>query len=91
MPYVREGLDLVPYGWLDSLRGRYVDWFGEGLHSIPWLPTWQSDGQSTDQFYAVRLWERWVCPVGPETVEVLKGLSMLGKLYTSSLLSDWLE
>lgn len=31
---VGEGLDLAPCGWLDALRGRNVNWFGEGLYPL---------------------------------------------------------
>ncbi|KAK4243136.1 hypothetical protein C7999DRAFT_44983 [Corynascus novoguineensis] len=55
VPYVGDGLDLALYGWLDTLGGRYVKWFGEGLHSIPWLPTRQSHRQSSDQCNAMYL------------------------------------
>ncbi|KAK3899254.1 hypothetical protein C8A05DRAFT_37142 [Staphylotrichum tortipilum] len=83
VPYVGDGLDLVPYGWLDALQGRYVTWFGEGLHSIPWIPVWGSHEKSMVQFMTVHLWRYagfslW----GRERVEALKGLSVFGKLYT---------
>ncbi|KAK4148467.1 hypothetical protein C8A00DRAFT_38964 [Chaetomidium leptoderma] len=92
VPYVGDGLDLVPYGWLDALRGRYVNWFGEGLHSIPWLPTWQSSRQSSDQFNAVNLWTNAGFSLWDrKRVEALKGLSMFGELYTGWVLNRLIE
>ena len=88
VPYVGEGLDLVPYGWLDALRGRYVKWFGEGLHSIPWLPAWQSDRQSSDQFIALTLWrDAGFALWDRERVEALKKLSVFGALDTGWVLN----
>jgi hypothetical protein len=36
--FVRDALDLPPFGWVDALDGRYVNWFGEALGSIPRTP-----------------------------------------------------
>ena len=86
--YVGEGLDLVPYGWMDALRGRYVKWFGEGLHSIPWLPAWQSDRQSSDQNDALILWRDAGFSLWDRTrVEALKKLGVFGALRTGWVLN----
>ncbi len=92
VPYVGEGLDLVPYGWSDALRGRYVKWFGEGLHSIPWLPRWQSNKQSLDQFNAWILWrDAGFSLWNRKRVEALKKLSVFGALHTGWVLSRLIE
>ncbi len=92
VPYVGEGLDLVPYGWVDALRGRYVKWFGEGLHSISWLPRWQSDQKSLVQFYAWILWrEAGFSLWNPKRIEALKKLSLFGALHTGWVLDRLVE
>jgi hypothetical protein len=85
VPYVGDGVDLAPYGWLDALGGRYVKWFGEGLHSLPRLPTGQTGSTpSSRQANALELWRHaGFCLWDRERVEVLKGLRMFGgELYT---------
>ncbi|AEO53747.1 hypothetical protein MYCTH_2122615 [Thermothelomyces thermophilus ATCC 42464] len=93
VPYVGDGLDLAPYGWLDALGGRYVKWFGEGLYSIPRLPTRQSHSQSSDQSNALYLWRHaGFCLWDRKRVEALKGLSMFGgELYTGWVLNRSIE
>ncbi|KAK3293728.1 uncharacterized protein B0H64DRAFT_444970 [Chaetomium fimeti] len=84
VPYIEDGLDLTPYGWLDALRGRYVKWFGEGLHSLPRLPTGQAHGQPSEQNDALYHWRHaGFCLWDRKRVEALKELSMFeGQLYT---------
>ncbi|KAK4098457.1 hypothetical protein N658DRAFT_488355 [Parathielavia hyrcaniae] len=84
VPYVGDGLDLAPYGWLDALRVRYVKWYGEGLdNTIPLLP-----GRQTRR-HTLHLWEHAVfCLWDRERVETLKGLSVFGGgLYTGWLMN----
>lgn len=88
MPYVGDGLDLVPYGWLDALGARYVKWFGEGLHTLPWLPTRQGHGQPSDQSNALYFWRHaGFCLWDRKRAEASKELSMFGgELYTGWVL-----
>ncbi|KAK4247009.1 hypothetical protein C7999DRAFT_32589 [Corynascus novoguineensis] len=93
VPYVGDGLYLAPYGWLDALGGRYVKWFGEGLYSMPRLPTGQSHSQSSDQGNALYLWRHaGFCLWDRKRVEALKGLSMFGgELYTGWVFNRLIE
>ncbi|KAL2180626.1 uncharacterized protein P884DRAFT_267365 [Thermothelomyces heterothallicus CBS 202.75] len=77
--------------------GGYVKWFGEGLHSIPRLPTRlptrQSHSQSSGQRNALHLWRHaGFCLWDRKRVEALKGLSMFrGELYTGWVLNRSIE
>ncbi|KAK4239282.1 hypothetical protein C8A03DRAFT_14318 [Achaetomium macrosporum] len=33
-----DSIERAPFGWVDALAERYVDWFGQALDSIEWLP-----------------------------------------------------
>jgi hypothetical protein len=86
VPYIGDEVDLAPYGWVDALGGRYVKWFGEGLHNLPRLPTGQTGpGRPSDrQFDALHRWRHaGFCLWDRERAEALKGLGMFGgELYT---------
>lgn len=92
VPYVGDGLDLVPYGWLDALRGRYFSQFGECLHTISWLPPWQSDRQSAQQGKTLRLWTHAGFSLWDrKRVEALKELPMFKPVYTGWVFSRLVE
>lgn len=83
VPYVGDGLDLIPYGWVDAMGERYLGQFGECLQRIPWLPPWQSSKESVQQGENVRLWTHagfslW----GRKRVESLKELPMFEPVHT---------
>jgi hypothetical protein len=86
VPYIGDEVDLAPYGWVDALGGRYVKWFGEGLHNLPRLPTGQTGPSrpSDRQFDALHRWRHaGFCLWDRERAEALKGLGMFGgELYT---------
>jgi hypothetical protein len=65
--FVRDAVETPPFGWVDALDGRYLNWFGEALHSSPGtlMPT---DGEAFDARYiplelwraaGFTLWDRW--------------------------------
>ena len=92
VPYVGDGLDLVPYGWLDALRGRYFHQFGECLHAISWLPPWQSDRQSAQQGKTLNLWTHAGLSLWDrKRVEALKELPMFKPVYTGWVFSRLVE
>ncbi|KAJ3513344.1 hypothetical protein NM208_g15200 [Fusarium decemcellulare] len=33
--FIGDQVDLAPFGWVDALGGRYLNWFGEALLAIP--------------------------------------------------------
>lgn len=78
--FVGDALDLLPFGWVDALDGYYVNWFGEGLLAIPWVPQYENwDTRSTPLLLGrgagFALWDRW-------RVEAIKGLDLFSSLQT---------
>ncbi|KAG7291462.1 hypothetical protein NEMBOFW57_001481 [Staphylotrichum longicolle] len=81
VPHVGKELDLVPFGWHGALRGRYVSWYGEGLHSMSWLPPFRDRKQSRDQFVSVMLWrDAWFALRDRSWVEMLKRLKPMQEM-----------
>jgi hypothetical protein len=35
--FVEDHVQLTPFGWVDALKGRYLDRFGDTLDEVPWL------------------------------------------------------
>ncbi len=92
VPYVGDGLDLVPYGWFDALRGRYFSQFGECLHTVSWLPPWQSSTQSAEQSKTQSLWNHAGFSLWDrKRVEALKELPMFEPVYTGWVFSRLVE
>lgn len=92
VPYAGDRLDVAPYGWFDALRGRYVNWFGEGLQANPWLPNGQSTRRALNHGNTVTLWrDAGFALWDRERVEALKGLAVFGKLKTGWVIDPVLD
>ncbi|KAH6629951.1 hypothetical protein B0J18DRAFT_363896, partial [Chaetomium sp. MPI-SDFR-AT-0129] len=87
VPYLGDGLDLVPYGWADGMGGRYFGQFGECLETISWLPRWQSDRQSFQHGENMRLWVHAGFSLWDrKRVDALKKLPMFAHMSTGWVL-----
>ena len=53
--FAGDALNLVPFAWVDALGGRYANWFGEALSSIPWAPA-PDDDTAGARYNSSELW-----------------------------------
>ncbi len=53
--FAGDALNLVPFAWVDALGGRYANWFGEALSSIPWAPALDDDTANA-RYNSSELW-----------------------------------
>ncbi len=89
VPFTGDRVDLVPYGWADALRGRYVRRYGEGLHSIPWMPEWKITAENSHHRSSLDVW-RYVgfAMWDRKRVEALKGLKIFEGMCMGWMLSQ---
>ncbi|KAF5006086.1 hypothetical protein FDECE_7516 [Fusarium decemcellulare] len=53
--FTGDQVDLVPFGWVDALGGRYVNWFGDALMCIPGAEPAQDENLYT-HYCSLQLW-----------------------------------
>ncbi|KAH8896847.1 hypothetical protein GQ53DRAFT_890241 [Thozetella sp. PMI_491] len=54
--FIGESVDQPPFGWVDALDGHYVNWFGDGLLSVPKTPTDDNEANYTAQSISLEIW-----------------------------------
>ena len=80
--FVADAVDLAPFGWVDALDGRYVNWFGEGLDSVPSLRPGNED-MFRQRFINGELWRGAGFSLWDKSrVEAIKRLDWLKSVRT---------
>ncbi|ROV90504.1 hypothetical protein VMCG_09803 [Cytospora schulzeri] len=77
-----DAVNLPPFGWVDALGGRYLNWFGEALYSRPRVIS-QPANDGNHLHYPVELWRSAGFTLWDRRrVEALKELTVLTVLQT---------
>lgn len=86
--FVGDKVDSPPFGWVDALDGRYVNWFGDGLCSIPGIsPDLETRQEAVQRFIFVEAWRGAGFALWDRRrVEALKEVDSLRSLRTGWIL-----
>ncbi|KAL7926960.1 hypothetical protein ACQKWADRAFT_94127 [Trichoderma austrokoningii] len=79
--FIGDSVDLVPFGWVDAVQGRYVNWFGNALiNAIPWA---EPDEAYMQYNRTLELWRSTGFAIWDhQRVEAIKKLDQLSALQT---------
>ncbi|KAK1765711.1 hypothetical protein QBC33DRAFT_579434 [Phialemonium atrogriseum] len=84
--YVGDAVDLPPFGWVDALDRRYLNWFGEGLHCSPGTLMVNGKEASEARFISLKLWRAAGFALWDRRrVEAIKELGQMRILRTGGL------